>query len=99
MSLQTPVLHHFSFMWDSYSSLKYFIVVRTGLGAVCPRPQREVAMMSWDMSLSSSISPPFPFPSEIFVRRSSITVVPILQGGHLPQDSSAVNSRKNLATL
>src|SRR5512134_3262241 len=45
------------------------------------------------------MSPSFPFPSVIFVRRSRRTVLPILQGGHFPHDSSVVNSRKNFDTL
>src|SRR5512139_3060920 len=94
---QTPALHHLSFMCDSYSSLKYFMVVSTGFGAVCPRPQSDVAIMSLPRSRSVSTSPSFPFPSVISVSMSRSIFVPTLQGVHLPHDSSAVNSRKNLA--
>ena len=38
-----------------------------------------------------------PLPSVILLRISSRRRVPIRQGVHLPQDSSTVNSRKNLA--
>ena len=38
-----------------------------------------------------------PLPSVILVSRSSRRLVPMRQGEHLPQDSSTMNSRKNLA--
>src|ERR1700690_295988 len=93
----TPALHQWSFICDSYSSLKYFMVVSMGFGAVCPSPQRDAAMISLPKSCKVSISLSFPFPSVISVSTSRRIFVPTLQGVHLPHDSSAVNSRKNLA--
>ncbi len=98
-SLHTPVKQYLSLMCASYSFLKYLIVESTGLGADWPRPQRDVAIISLLKSISVSISPISPRPSVISVSKSSITLVPTLHGTHLPQDSSAVNSRKNLAVL
>ncbi len=43
------------------------------------------------------MSPSLPLPSVMAVSIWSIRVVPIRHGGHLPQDSSTVNSRKNFA--
>ena len=43
--LQTPAGQRFSWMWAMYSSRKYFRVESTGLGAVCPRPQRAFSLM------------------------------------------------------
>src|SRR5512135_745854 len=77
---QTPALHHLSFMCDSYSSLKYLIVVSTGLGAVCPRPQRDAAMMSFARSWRVSMSSSLPLPSVMSVSISSRILVPTLHG-------------------
>jgi len=37
--------HLLSWIWDSYSSLKYLMVVKTGFGAVCPNPQSEPVLI------------------------------------------------------
>ena len=40
-AVQTPAGHFLSTMWARYSSLKYFKVDNTGLGAVLPKPHKE----------------------------------------------------------
>src|SRR3990172_8451975 len=96
--LQTFALQYLSFMCSSYSSLKYLIVVRTGLGALLPSPQSEPSTTFLPRSLRSSISPSLPCPEVILLRIASIWNVPILHGGHFPHDSDCVNERKNFAT-
>ena len=67
--------------------MKYFKVVNTGLGAVCPNPQRLVFLTILAIFSNLAISSKLASPSVIFVKISSILLVPILQGAHLPQDS------------
>src|SRR5450759_1090289 len=86
-------------MCASYSSRKYLIVERTGLGADWPRPQSDDVFTSMLSVSSRSRSPSRPLPSVILVNISSSRLVPILQGTHLPHDSDLVNSRKYLATF
>ncbi len=54
--LQTPAGQRLCTMWSMYSFLKYFSVLRTGLGAVCPRPQRLVSLTVAQRSTSRSRS-------------------------------------------
>lgn len=61
-----------SFIWASYSSLKYFTVVRTGFGAVWPRPQIVFFFYVICKFQRSSISPSLPFPCVILSSISSI---------------------------
>ena len=96
--MQTIAGHFLSLIWASYSSLKYLRVVRTGLGAVWPRPQRDISFTITARSSSILRSSIRPFPEEILSRIRSICFVPSRQGTHLPQDSLWVNSRKNFET-
>src|SRR4030067_1345675 len=64
--LHTFALQYLSLICSSYSSLKYLIVVSTGLGALVPSPQSEPATIFLPMSSSFSISPSSPFPDVIF---------------------------------
>src|SRR4030042_3504048 len=96
-SLQTFALQYFSLTCSSYSLRKYLIVVRTGLGAVLPSPQREPSCISFPSLSSLTISPYSPSPDVIFSSICSIWYVPILQVGHFPHDSDCVKERKNLA--
>jgi len=66
-ALQTPAGHRFSLIWASYSSLKYLIVLKTGLGAVWPSPHRDVEIIFLLKFSRNSISPSLPFPSVISV--------------------------------
>src|SRR5665648_5327 len=95
--LQTPAGQFLSTICAIYSSRKYFIVERIGFGADCPSPQREVSLMILPSVSSLSKSSNVPLPSVIFVRISSRRFVPTRQAVQRPQDSSTVNSRKNLA--
>ena len=59
--LQTPAGHLFSRIWASYSSRKYLIVVRIGLGALLPRLHNDASAQrgrfrssSFNVSFSSS---------------------------------------------
>src|SRR6056297_2426483 len=85
-------------MWASYSSLKYLIVVRTGLGAVCPSPQSDPSLTFLAKSSRRSMSPSLPSPLVMRVSSSSMRVVPIRQCMHFPQDSFFVKSRKKRVT-
>src|SRR5699024_9314869 len=82
--LQTPAGHLFSRIWASYSSRKYLIVVRIGLGALLPRLHNDASCTAWPIRSSSSMSPSLPLPSQISVRISSILRRPSRQGVHLP---------------
>src|SRR3990170_691355 len=95
--VQTRAGQRCSLMCATYSSRKYLIVVSTGLGEVCPRPQSDVSLICCERFSRSSMSPSRPSPFVIRVRMVRSVLFPILQGTHLPQDSSSVNSRKNLA--
>ena len=97
MDTQTPAGHFLSTTWATYSSLKYFSVERTGLGALCPSPHNAEALMFLARISSLSRSSRVPLPYVILTRISCILFVPIRHGGHLPHDSSTVKSRKNLA--
>src|SRR5665647_2396392 len=44
-SLHTPAGQDLSTTWARYSSRKYLMVERIGLGAVCPSPQRAVSLI------------------------------------------------------
>src|SRR5512139_695301 len=61
-SRQTFAGHFLSFMCASYSSLKYLSVLSTGFGAVCPRPQSDVALIPVLNFSSSLMSPSLPSP-------------------------------------
>jgi len=80
-------------MCATYSSLKYFIVDKTGFGAVCPSPHTEDFLIVFANTSNFSISSSFPFPSVILSSISSILCVPILHGVHFPHDSSTVNPK------
>ena len=69
-----------------------FKVDKAGLGADCPRAQRDENFMAWPISFSFSRSSMVPRPWEILSRMVYIWRVPIRQGEHLPQDSSTQNS-------
>ena len=56
-----------------------------------------MALMVLARASRRSMSPSSPLPSVIRSRISSILLVPSRQGVHLPQDSSTVKVRKNLA--
>ena len=73
------------------------MVLSTGLGAVWPRPHRLLALMNSASSVILSRSSMVPLPEVILSSSSNRRLVPTRQGVHLPQDSSTVNSRKNLA--
>ena len=77
--------------------MKYWRVLKTGFGAALPRPHNEAVCIVSARFSRSSKSCRVPLPSVILVNISNNLVVPIRQGVHLPQDSSTVNSRKNLA--
>src|SRR5208337_4868497 len=96
-SLQAFAGHFLSLICASYSSLKYLMVLKIGFGAVCPRPHRDVTLISLQSFSRSSRSPSLPRPFVILSSISRSLFVPILQGTHFPQDSAWVNSRKNLA--
>ena len=72
---------------NSQKSLKYLMVLTTGLGADFPRPQRAVLDMVSESSSNSSMSPSTPLPLTILSRISSILLVPSRHGTHFPQDS------------
>src|SRR5699024_9782711 len=65
--------------------------------AVCPKPHKDAVVIVSDRLSSLSISSGTPSPSVILSKISNILFVPSLQGTHLPQDSSTVKSKKNLA--
>src|SRR3569833_3923920 len=65
--LQTPAGQRLCIMCSRYSCLKYFNVLKTGLGAVWPRPQRLVSFTVSQSSISSSRSSIVPEPSQIRV--------------------------------
>ncbi len=65
-SMQRLAGHFFSNTCASYSSLKYLKVERTGLGPVCPNPQRDASFMVFESSSSVSISSGFPGPHRFF---------------------------------
>ena len=44
-SVQIPAMQRWETMWSSNSWRKCRIVVSTGLGAVCPKPQSEQSRM------------------------------------------------------
>ena len=85
-------------MCASYSSRKYLIVLKTGLGALPPSAHREPSAIAWHMVFRSSTSSSLPFPAQMSSRISLILRIPSRQGTHLPQDSSLRKARKYLAT-
>ncbi|MBA7536828.1 hypothetical protein ES705_29093 [subsurface metagenome] len=97
-SRQTLAGQRFSLICASYSSLKYLMVLNTGLGAVVPRAQREASLIISEISSSSSISPSLPLPVQILFKILSICLNPSRQGTHFPQDSWERKSTKYLAT-
>src|SRR4051812_12831015 len=97
--LQTPAGQRLCRMCSRYSFLKYFSVLSTGFGAVCPRPHRLVSFTVSQSSISSSRSSMVPVPAQIRVRSVCICAVPARHGMHLPHDSVMQNSMKNRATL
>ena len=96
-SMQRLAGHLFSNTCASYSSLKYLKVERTGLGPVCPNPQRAASFIVLESSSNVSISSGFPRPAQIFSSNCNRRRVPSRQGVHLPQDSSCTKSIKNRA--
>src|SRR5210317_1456880 len=105
-SVHTPAGHCLSKICASYSSLNQRSVLSTGLGAVWPKPHREVSLITFP-SFSSCITPlkrsseSFCCPLGLCVILSSISsirLVPSRQGMHLPQLSRCMKSIKNLAT-
>jgi len=94
---QTPASQYLSLMWASYSWRKWRMVLSTGLGAVWPSPQSAVSLIVSPRAMRRSMSPSSPSPLQMRSTISSIRFVPTRQGGHLPQLSSWVNSRKNRA--
>ncbi len=92
---QTPARHFLSRMCSTNSSRKWRMADSTGLGAVWPRPHSAVSLIVSPRSIRRSMSPSCPLPSQMRSRISSIRLVPIRQGVHLPHDSSCTNSRKN----
>ncbi len=97
ISAHTPALQYLYFMCSSNSSLKLFIMLSTGFGAVWPRPHMAASFIIAPSSSSFSMSPSSPLPWVILSRISSMRFVPSLHGTHLPQDSSCMNSMKYLA--
>ncbi len=85
-------------MCSRYSSRKAFIVLRTGFGALCPRPHRAVFCTTSAISYSSSRSSATAVPPVMRSKISSIRFVPSRQGTHLPQLSRWVKLMKNRAT-
>ena len=73
------------------------MVLSTGLAAVWPRPQRAVWLMVSPRAMRRSMSPSAPSPLQMRSTISSMRLVPTRHGGHLPQLSSWVNSRKKRA--
>ena len=94
---QTPASQYLSLMWASYSWRKWRMVESTGFGAVWPRPQSAVWLMDSPRAMRRSMSPSSPSPWQMRSTISSIRLVPTRHGGHLPQLSSCVNSRKKRA--
>ena len=74
------------------------MVVTTGVGALCPRPQRLVLRTSSQSSSSSARSAGPASPAVIFWRIPCICWVPARHGMHLPHDSLMQNSIKYFAT-
>ena len=68
-------------------------VESTGLGEVCPSPQRAVSLMTCPRVDSVSRSFSVPHPCVILFNISSNLLFPMRQGVHFPQDSSTVKSR------
>src|ERR1035438_6228538 len=68
--LHTPAGQRLCTMWSMYSCLKYFSVLSTGFGAVCPRPHRLVSFTVAHRSTSRSRSSMVPWPLQMRVRRS-----------------------------
>src|ERR1019366_143280 len=96
--LQVPAGQPPPVTWASYSSRKYFSVVTTGLGALCPSPHKLVWRTSSQSSSSSVTSAGVASPAVIFSRMPCSCWVPARHGMHLPQDSLMQNSMKYLAT-
>ncbi len=93
-SSHTPARQRLARMWSSNSWRKCRSVVRTGFGALWPRPHSDVSRTMRHSSSSESRSARVAVPS---VRRFSIRRAlsrPTRQGTHLPQLSEWVNSMK-----
>src|ERR1039458_6612633 len=65
--LQTPAGQRLCSMCSIYSLRKYFSVLSTGFGAVCPSPQRLASFTVEHKSSSNSRSSIVPVPSQIRV--------------------------------
>ena len=65
-SKHTQDLQVLFFIWSSYSSKKYLMVVNTGLGAVLPSPQRAVSFIVVLICCKKLISSSLPTPYAIF---------------------------------
>src|SRR4030043_440171 len=96
--VQTAAGHLFCKIWASNSGRKYLNAERTGLGAVFPKPQRDVSATTSASSSRSDRSSSFPFPSVILSKISPILFNPSRQGRHFPQDSSCKKWTKYFAT-
>src|SRR4030043_1234220 len=96
--VQTAAGHLFCKIWASNSGRKYLNAERTGLGAVFPRPQREVSATTSANSSRRQRLSSFPFPSVIPSKISPILFNPSRQGRHFPQDSSCRKWTKYFAT-
>ena len=93
-SSQTPARQRFATMWSSNSWRKWRSVVRTGFGALWPRPQREVSRTMRHSSSSETRSSWVAVPTVHRLRIRRALSRPTRQGTHLPQLSEWVNSMK-----
>jgi len=80
-----------------YSFRKNRRVLRTGLGAVWPKPHKLVFFTMSHSSSNRSKSRAVALPSTSLFSARYICTVPVRQGTHFPQDSSMQNSMKNRA--
>ena len=94
---QIPAGHCLSRIWASYSCPEVLDGGEHGVGAGLPQPAEGGILDVWPICSRSSISPSCPSPLVMRVRISSMRLVPIRQGTHLPQDSSWVKARKKRA--
>jgi len=73
------------------------MVDSTGFGAVWPSPQSDVSAIIVPSRSSRSISAVSPSPRVMRVSISSIRLVPMRHGAHLPHDSCCTKSVKKRA--
>src|SRR4030042_6327394 len=96
--LHTKAEHLLYLICSIYPSSKYFRVLRTGFGSVCPNPHMEASMIAWDRSSRVLRSSSLPSPRQILLSMSSSSDDPSRQEAHFPQDSSLVKTIKYFAT-